>query len=571
MFLRLFCLLWLLALQPALGADAGTIQLGSDAAVISLDGRASYWIDTAPPGLQLEVQTLESRANALPWRVREPRQQYPINEQVLWFQFDAETGQADPHWYVELAASGLDRAVLYYRDPDGHWVSQEAGDTKAVSAWPLPGRFPTFQLSNQTGQPVRYWLRIEYARVNFSAPIAIRHLSSLAISRDREQFLLGTYFGLVVLVTLVASASALAWRDGSFASYAVYVATLGLGQAAYLGIGAQYLWTDFLEWNRVSTFVLPSLSAAVGLWFVRGVTEPARHSHLLDRLALGTMVLLSAVTLADALVPATGSYTVVSLLILFSLILIGAMIATVWLYGDDPDIQLIALGFAPVVLFALFPLARTLGLIPTGFLTRYGLPIGAALEMPILLYALNVRSSRRREAQVRARALATTDPLTGLAHHRILLLRLEAALLRARKKNQPIPCALLVVRVANLEAIRTTHGREAAERALVLTASRLRHVISDVDVAARVGDQQFALLLEGPVTAADAQLCATHVVARGLRESPVLPAGMTLRLQVAAAFLPAEPVTAEQTLAWVLGAANTMPVDSPKSIRTLNF
>jgi hypothetical protein len=96
-------------------------------------------------------------------------------------------------------------------------------------------------------------------------------------------------------------------------------------------------------------------------------------------------------------------------------------------------------------------------------------------------------------------------------------------------------------------------------------------VISDVDVAARVGDQQFALLLEGPVTAADAQLCATHVVARGLRESPVLPAGMTLRLQVAAAFLPAEPVTAEQTLAWVLGAANTMPVDSPKSIRTLNF
>ena len=235
--------MWLLALQPALGSETGVIQLDQAAATVSLDNRARYWIDTAPPGLQLEAQALEANANALPWRLRAPRQQYPISEQVLWFQFETQTGQADPHWYVEIAASGLDRAVLYYRDPHGHLVSQEAGDTKAVSAWPLPGRFPTFQLSHQVGTPVRYWLRVEYARVNFSAPIAIRHRSSLAISRDREQFLLGTYFGLVVLVTLVATASALAWRDSSFASYAVYVATLGqgLGQTAHLGTGAQYL------------------------------------------------------------------------------------------------------------------------------------------------------------------------------------------------------------------------------------------------------------------------------------------------------------------------------------------
>lgn len=570
-FLGLCCLLGLLAFPQARGAEIGAIPLTDRVSEVSLDGRARFWIDTAPPGLQLDVQALEARAATLPWRLREPNHQYPIDDRVLWFQFDAQTDQDDAHWYVELAASGLDRVVLYYRDRDGDWVSQEAGDSKPVSAWPLPGRFPTFQLSHETGEPVRYWLRVESARVNFSAPIEIRHLSSLAITRDREQFLMGAYFGLVILVTLVATVSALAWRDRDFASYGVYVAILGLGQAAYLGTGAQYLWTDFLEWNRVSTFVLPALSAAAGLWFVRRLAEPARYSHLLDRLSLATLLVLPSVTVIDALVPLPSTYTVITLLILVALALVGLMIAIVWLRGDEPDIRLVALGFAPVAVFALFPVARTLGIIPIGFLTRYGLPIGAALEMPILLYALNLRSARRRDAQVRTQVLATTDPLTGLSHHRILLLRLETALLRSRKQNQPLPGALLVVKMANLDTLRATHGAEAAERALVFYASRLRHVISEADVAARVGEQQFALLLDGPVTHEEAHLCAAHVVAPGLRESQVLPEGVSLSLHVACAMLPAGPKTAQQTLEWVMAAANAMPENDRSAIQPLNF
>lgn len=559
----------MLACQPARSAELETIGLTDTTKVISLDGRARYWIDTAPNAAQLGVQALEARAGDLPWALREPNRQYAIDDQVLWFQFDARIDQADVPWYVEVAASGLDRVAMYYRDAQGRWVAQEAGDTKAVSDWPLPGRFPTFQMSHQSGQPVHYWLRIQHARVTFSAPIAIHHLSDLATSRDREQFFLGIYFGLAVLVTIVAAVSALAWRDPSFATYAVYVAMLGLGQAAYLGTGAQYLWTNWLEWNRISTFVLPALSSAVGLWFVRGVTEPARHSLTLDRVVLTTIVVQLLVTLADALIPATYTYKTISLLVLLTLILVAIMIALVWLRGSDPDIRLIALGFVPVAVFALFPVARGLALVPTSFLTRYGLPIGAALEMPILLYALIVRSSRRREARVRARALASTDPLTGLLHHRILLVRLESALQRARTQN--LPCALLGVRLVNLEAIGAAHGREAAERALVLAASRLRSVISDVDVASRVGDQQFALLLEGPINSAQALSCATHAVARGLRDSQVLPGGETLKFQVAVAMLPAAPTSATETLKWVMAAVNEIPADARKSIRALNF
>jgi two-component system, sensor histidine kinase LadS len=148
-------------------------------------------------------------------------------------------------------------------------VVQEAGDSKPVSQWPIPGRFPTFELAPAAAQPVRHWLRIEHARVDFASPISLYNQSALFASREREQFLLGGYFGLALLIAAVSAANGVAYRDKNFLVYAVYVAALAAGQVAYLGVGAQHLWDHWLKWNEVATFALPGISAAAALWFAR--------------------------------------------------------------------------------------------------------------------------------------------------------------------------------------------------------------------------------------------------------------------------------------------------------------
>ena len=249
--------------------------------------------------------------------------------------------------------------------------------------------------------------------------------------------------------------------------------------------------------------------------------------------------------------------------------LVALLIGLVWRKGDDPDIRLIALGFVPVLVMALFPIARGLNLVPNSIFTRYGLSMGAAMEMPILFYALSRRGSRRREAQLRASALPRTDALTGLADRRNLLQRLDATLGRAR--HQKHPCALLVAKVANLDAIGTDYGRDTLDRALVVTASHLRRAATDVDTAARVGEREFALLLEGPITADAAASRAQQLVASGLRSSTALPPDVTLRLLVVIALLPDQQPDAETTLQWTLDALATVRPESRKQIRPLNF
>ena len=567
-------LLWLIGQGPALCQTAPAeapqdgappILLSPEHPVLSLNGRSRYWLD--PTGIRT-IDQVEAAGETLPWALRQSGGSYFVDGRALWFQFDA-AAKGHQRWYVQLASSGIDRVQLFYRGGDGRWVEQEAGDSKPVSQWPLPGRFPTFELSPPAAKPVRYWLRIEHARVDFASPVGIYEQSSLLAAREREQFLLGGYFGLAALIALVAAANAAAYRDRNFGVYAFYVAVLAAGQMAYLGVGAQHLWDHWLKWNETATFLLPGISSVAALWFARTVTEPARFSKALD-LAVWSLIaaLLSAVAL-DTFLTSRATFALVMVLTLLAMVVVVGLIALVWAQGDDPYIRLIALGFLPVLVMALFPVARGLNLIPASALTRYALTIGAAVEMPILFYALSLRGNRRREARVRAAALSRNDALTGLAHSRTLLQRLEGAIARARSLKHA--CALMAVKIANLDAITAEFGRETGDRVLVVTASLLRHVITDIDLAARVSEHGFALLLEGPTTTENALSRAQQLVASGLRTSDALPAGTTLKFHVTVALLPEQDLEAAASMKWLLDSVSAMPPEARKLIRPLNF
>ena len=564
---------WLCGLGAALAQEARpatstppAIVLGPSEHVVSLDNRSRFWIDATG---QLTPDQVEAAANSLPWAIRTPGGSHNLDGgKAMWIVFDV-VPYTSSRWFVELQSSGLDRAQLFYRDTKGQWVEQEAGDVKPVSEWPMPGRFPTFELASATGQPVRHFLRVEHARVDFATPISLYDQSSLVASREREQFLLGGYFGLALLITVVAAASAIGYRDRNFGVYAVYVGSLAIGQLAYLGVGAQHIWNELLKWNEVATFVLPGVSDAAALWFARTVTEPGRYSKALDLLVWLLMLALLVAVAVDTVVLTRTSFAVVMLLAVAALAAVTGLIALVWVKGDDPYIRLIALGFVPVVVMALFPVARGLNLLPASALTRYALSIGAAIEMPILFYALTLRGNRRRESHVRAAALSYNDALTGLAHDRTLLQRLEGAILRARSLKHP--CALLAARISNYEEIREEFGRETAERVLVVAASHLRNAITDIDLAARVGEHDFALLLEGPTTTDMATSRAQQLVASGLRPVEALPPGTTLKFHVTVAMLPDNDFDAPTSLRWLIDGLDSMRPDARKLIRPLNF
>lgn len=538
----------------------------ADGVPVRLDGRSVSWID-ASGGMR--VEQLEAGPDSVAWKVRKREQQQDrLQDGALWIHFQVAT-PVQQRWFVEIGAAVYQRVQLFHRNAAGAWVVQEAGTGMPISEWTVPGRLPTFALAHDDPKPVRYWLRIEDDRANFSAPLTIFREDGLQYARERAQFLYGAYFGLAGLIALASLVNGIAFRDKAFLAFALYICLLGAGQLGRAGVGSQHVWHDWQIWNQTALALWPGAAAAAALWFVKVVTDPARLSRALDLTVWGLIAALLGAVAMDTIVHSKASMTLVLALTGLSLVAIASMVLWGWLDGKDPHLRLVALGFLPVVVMALFPLARGFGLMPSNVLTRVGLFIAAAVELPILYYALNMRLFDRREGELRASALSRTDALTGLPHRQGLIERLDSSLAHARAQRQA--CALLGVRIANLDAIAEEFGKDAAEKALVVAASHLRRVTVGFDMAARVGEREFAVLMEAPVTQQAVSSRAQQVVASGLRQVEALPAALTLKFHVAAAMLPDPHMDGAASLRWVLEGLEQITPDARKLIRPLNF
>jgi diguanylate cyclase (GGDEF)-like protein len=86
------------------------------------------------------------------------------------------------------------------------------------------------------------------------------------------------------------------------------------------------------------------------------------------------------------------------------------------------------------------------------------------------------------------------DPLTGLPTRALLHDRIEHALARAHRHERPV--ALLVLDVDGFRVINDAFGYAAGDRILAAVATRLAATLRGGDTAARLGADEFALLLE---------------------------------------------------------------------------
>jgi diguanylate cyclase (GGDEF)-like protein len=536
---------------------------------VPLAQRSLFWVD--PTG-QLSAQEVAQQQDSLPFAVRSPKHRLLIGPQaVLWVRFDAWVKDTTAHWEVELTHSGIDLVSLYYQHPNGDWHAQHAGDSIPVHNWASPDRYPVFALDARTDAPTTYWIRIQHARVPFSGEFFVHRHSHLREQRITQQFMLGAYFGMALLLTVVAVVNALVFRDLSFAAYAVYITVLGLTLAASLGVGGQFLWPHSARWNGLSEFVLLPVVAVTGLLFVRHVVQPRRIGRWLDRLSLTLAGVLMALTAWDVLRPSSETLMAITTAGALTMVLVYAMLWAAWRTGER-WVRWIALGILPVLMAGTLPILRNFDLMSWGFLSQYGMVIAAAIEAPLLIYGLLQRSSMQHEAQTRAQALALTEPLTGLTNRHNGMLRLHDSLVRAQRYKHHI--ALLLIDLDNHAWFEEEHGREVADRALVLTGSLLRSVARDVDTAARVDNNSFMLLMEGPVRAAQAVAAATSIVAGGLRPSYQLPVGATLRFKVVLALLPKDDLGFQQDalahLEWMRSSLDELRKDKRRSIQTLN-
>ena len=248
-------------------------------------------------------------------------------------------------------------------------------------------------------------------------------------------------------------------------------------------------------------------------------------------------------------------------------------VVVVAVYAGDKHSRWVAYGFLPILAASMLPLLRNYGAIASSFWTEYALLIGSAVEVPILFYGLYRRMAQGRSINMRASSVRYADPLTGVYTAKIVSQKLQQLLGATPRYQQPF--ALLAIELTNYPELLKKYNRETADRALVMAAVRIRSVARSVDTVARTGDAQFALLMEGSVTANDANDVATKILAAGLRATNELPEREPLRFNIALGHHgepnAAYPAQAEGVIALLMAALVEMKDGSGKAIRVLKL
>ncbi|MBI2769749.1 MAG: diguanylate cyclase [Burkholderiales bacterium] len=521
------------------------------------------WMDTAGDALADNVAT----SPTLEWTPTREGAIYHLGSgKALWIRFTVPPAPDSERWYLEVPYSAVDRVTLYTPDSVGQWAPQSAGDSLPVASWPVPHRHPLLPLTVSAEEPRKYLLRVQNAH-SFSAPLSFVSESYLSRNEQRTSLILGIYFGLAGLAAVLAALSAISLRDTAYGLYAASVALMGLTQASMTGIAGLHLWPNWPWWNDVAPIALPMLAVGSLAWFFSHVVAMPERSPRLYRLMLGIAALSVVAAVAVMLAEPSNRFRIMVPYIVLSTVA-GSM-SIVWAAsrGDRYGIWLLV-GSVPVMIGAMFPLARLAGLIPISFLTMHGMQLGIAIELPVLLVILMLRSQHRREHNRRVQGLDRIDPATGLINAPVFMERLVRMV--ARSQRLKFQSAVIIVDIVNIEQIRTNFDRAAADEMPLRVAGRLLSAAREIDSVARLSEHRFGVLVEGPLSTEDAASAGPRLVARCLMPFKNKPLEWVAQVRVAQALVPAASgMDTGRVLERMEALLAAVPADSKRAVFTL--
>ncbi len=424
-------------------------------------------------------------------------------------------------WVAGVLAFGLTCSLLsWLTDPSNFstfWYSLGGFGLVAVMAVAIPVRDP---------RPRWPWVLLALGLLGTASGDLLWDLTEIFANAPGYSSQLANISYLAAYPLFAAGALGLLGRRATARDVLVLLEAAILAAAAWLILWVVYVHpalvhSDLGYWDWLPTVLYPpmDLVVIVVVWRVgHGAGGQVRRSAPWVLLMLGFVVMfLADWSYAMLGMPESGTamwLMNVAWLMSYALIAASAVHPAMRYLRASPDtvgvvagrVRGVGVAGACVTPFALALVARRdVAPIPE--------VVAIAGTLIVLLAALRYQlaADRNAEAAVQLSYRATHDPLTGLANRAALIDRLTLALRRAARTGSG--CAIVFLDLDDFKFINDSLGHTDGDAALGVVADRLRSVMRADECIARIGGDEFVVVLEGLSGAEDAILAAHRIAA----------------------------------------------------------
>lgn len=421
---------------------------------------------------------------------------HPVNAKGLWSvgveQRTASkftiSAKAEHIYTLEFPLARLDLVDVFWREPGKPWSHAQAGDTVALSKWPVIGQYPTFVLHFES-LPGTMDVLVVIQNAGLAEVAAI--LS--ADHESREHRLLqantaGLMIGASAMVLLVCLLMAVVYRSKSTAYLLVYSAAVTLGAMVINGYGAVWFTPEWPVFNDAIKPFASTLICATTLTACMASLERSTVGKGAGLLAWACVVLLMGYAAAQVslLAPAWRLPGGVASATVATAVAAGLSMNS-WRRGDS---------FAPWVLFAAICLALSAVVVARGFVLVRGVDLFATLTTVFLLasilalrHVLILRERYGRAVLGRAEINRYRDPLTALLSYEGFEQAVEN--LSVRQHSGGGVAHVLYFSLLELDSFRAEDGYLAWQRDLVRFAAVLHKALGEGWHIGRLSNSKF--------------------------------------------------------------------------------
>ena len=434
-----------------------------------------------------------------------------VRADAAWLRVPFSVGTAsDGHWVLDIDYPPLNDIDVYLIKDDVVMQRAKMGSLQSFESRPLLSRSHAVPLEVLAGQAYELMIRIE-TRGAMILPITIEKQNAFHSTAVAEQMVQGLLIGIAVCLLLYSLGQWVNSREPLFLKYALLVSGSLLFTLLLMGVGSQYVWTNNFWIEQHMSGISSAMAVGGTFLFLEESLREQGKGPWFPRIMKGGAVLALILGL-------TYSFDLIDTRVLSIIITVfGPMPSLICMprfiervrRGEAVGIYLLlawtAYMFAVIVITAVIR-----GYAPVNFWTLHSFQFGATFDMLAFMYVLTLRTKAIRRAAAHAsmerdimRALAHTDPLTGLPNRRSLSDALTQALLGASHDRM---LAVYLIDVDEFKPVNDTYGHDAGDALLVEISRRLQANVRSGDIVARLGGDEFVVLANGlrnPAQASD--------------------------------------------------------------------